>query len=148
MFFLTQGNYRFMKLLLARRGNWMQKDLEDMTPLHLTTRHKSPKCLALLLKHMAPGEVDTQDKNKVKILVKDNTCSSFRNYETVWVKNYCSTLPKFFRLCEIVTNMGIIVITVRNINVFLMIICRSSLYLVHWRSCWEHLDSYSVSFRV
>ncbi|XP_061220706.1 inversin isoform X3 [Neopsephotus bourkii] len=53
-----------MKLLLARRGNWMQKDLEDMTPLHLTTRHKSPKCLALLLKHMAPGEVDTQDRNK------------------------------------------------------------------------------------
>lgn len=79
MFFLTQGNYRFMKLLLARRGNWMQKDLEDMTPLHLTTRHKSPKCLALLLKHMAPGEVDTQDKNKVKMLLKDNTCSSFRN---------------------------------------------------------------------
>ncbi|XP_041904872.1 inversin isoform X3 [Corvus kubaryi] len=59
-----KGNYRFMKLLLARRGNWMKKDLEDMTPLHLTTRHKSPKCLALLLKHMAPGEVDTQDRNK------------------------------------------------------------------------------------
>ncbi|XP_006864807.1 PREDICTED: LOW QUALITY PROTEIN: inversin [Chrysochloris asiatica] len=59
-----KGNYRFMKLLLARRANWMQKDLEEMTPLHLTTRHKSPKCLALLLKFMAPGEVDTQDKNK------------------------------------------------------------------------------------
>ncbi|NWI15695.1 INVS protein, partial [Crypturellus soui] len=59
-----KGNYRFMKLLLARKGNWMQKDLEDMTPLHLATRHKSPKCLALLLKHMAPGEVDTQDRNK------------------------------------------------------------------------------------
>ncbi|NWV63181.1 INVS protein, partial [Malurus elegans] len=59
-----KGNYRFMKLLLARRGNWMQKDLEGMTPLHLTTRHKSPKCLALLLKYMAPGEVDTQDRNK------------------------------------------------------------------------------------
>uniref|UniRef100_A0A8C8RGI8 Inversin n=1 Tax=Pelusios castaneus TaxID=367368 RepID=A0A8C8RGI8_9SAUR len=59
-----KGNYRFMKLLLARRANWMQKDLEEMTPLHLTTRHKSPKCLALLLKYMAPGEVDTQDRNK------------------------------------------------------------------------------------
>ncbi|XP_012576856.1 PREDICTED: inversin isoform X2 [Condylura cristata] len=59
-----KGNYRFMKLLLTRRANWMQKDLEDMTPLHLTTRHKTPKCLALLLKFMAPGEVDTQDKNK------------------------------------------------------------------------------------
>lgn len=69
LIFFTQGNYRFMKLLLARRGNWMQKDLEDMTPLHLTTRHKSPKCLALLLKHMAPGEVDTQDRNKVKVLL-------------------------------------------------------------------------------
>lgn len=43
----------------------MQKDLEEMTPLHLATRHRSPKCLALLLKFMAPGEVDTQDKNKV-----------------------------------------------------------------------------------
>ncbi|XP_051872806.1 inversin isoform X4 [Pristis pectinata] len=53
-----------MKLLLGRRANWMQKDLEEMTPLHLATRHKNPKCLALLLKFMAPGEVDTQDRNK------------------------------------------------------------------------------------
>ncbi|KAI1894148.1 hypothetical protein AGOR_G00112830 [Albula goreensis] len=59
-----KGNVRFMKLLLARRADWLQKDLEEMTPLHLATRHHSPKCLALLLKHMAPGEVDTQDKNK------------------------------------------------------------------------------------
>ncbi|XP_039593424.1 inversin isoform X2 [Polypterus senegalus] len=59
-----KGNYRFMKLLLVRRANWMQKDLEEMTPLHLATKHKSPKCLSLLLKCMAPGEVDTQDKNK------------------------------------------------------------------------------------
>ncbi|XP_027405572.1 inversin isoform X6 [Bos indicus x Bos taurus] len=51
-------------ILQLKRANWMQKDLEEMTPLHLTTRHKSPKCLALLLKFMAPGEVDTQDKNK------------------------------------------------------------------------------------
>ncbi|KAJ8290991.1 hypothetical protein GJAV_G00020020 [Gymnothorax javanicus] len=59
-----KGNVRFMKLLLCRRADWLQKDLEQMTPLHLATRHRSPKCLALLLKHMAPGEVDTQDKNK------------------------------------------------------------------------------------
>ncbi|KAM6449309.1 inversin isoform 2-T4 [Liasis olivaceus] len=59
-----KGNYRFMKLLLAHRANWMKKDLEEIIPLHLTTQHKSPKCLALLLKYMAPGEVDTQDKNK------------------------------------------------------------------------------------
>ncbi|XP_054847555.1 inversin [Eublepharis macularius] len=59
-----KGNYRFMKLLLARRAKWLKKDLEGITPLHLTTRHKNPKCLALLLKYMAPGEIDTQDKNK------------------------------------------------------------------------------------
>ncbi|KAJ3597825.1 hypothetical protein NHX12_001342 [Muraenolepis orangiensis] len=47
-----------------RRADWLQKDLEGMTPLHLATRHPSPKPLALLLKHIGPGEVDTQDKNK------------------------------------------------------------------------------------
>lgn len=57
---------RFLKLLLSRRANWLQKDLEEMTPLHLATRHHSPKALALLLKHIGPGEVDTQDKNKVE----------------------------------------------------------------------------------
>eukprot|EP00066_Takifugu_rubripes_P014703 XP_011603969.1 PREDICTED: inversin isoform X2 [Takifugu rubripes] len=59
-----KGNIRFLKLLLSRRANWLQKDLEEMTPLHLATRHPSPKALALLLKHIGPGEVDTQDKNK------------------------------------------------------------------------------------
>ncbi|KAJ1134651.1 hypothetical protein NDU88_001102 [Pleurodeles waltl] len=58
------GNYRFVRLLLGRRANWMQKDAEETTPLHLATRPKSAKCLALLLKHMAPGEVDAQDRNK------------------------------------------------------------------------------------
>lgn len=62
---VLQGNVRFLKLLLSRRANWLQKDLEEMTPLHLATRHPSPKALALLLKHIGPGEVDTQDKNKV-----------------------------------------------------------------------------------
>ncbi len=62
---MLQGNVRFLKLLLSRRANWLQKDLEEMTPLHLATRHPSPKALALLLKHIGPGEVDTQDKNKV-----------------------------------------------------------------------------------
>ncbi|XP_007556277.1 inversin isoform X1 [Poecilia formosa] len=59
-----KGNVRFLKLLLSRRANCLQKDLEGMTPLHLATRHPSPKALALLLKHIGPGEVDTQDKNK------------------------------------------------------------------------------------
>ncbi|KAM6968064.1 inversin [Aplochiton taeniatus] len=59
-----KGNVRFLKLLLYRRADWLQKDLEEMTPLHLATRHPSPKPLALLLKYIGPGEVDTQDKNK------------------------------------------------------------------------------------
>lgn len=59
-----KGNVRFLKLLLSRRASCLQKDLEGMTPLHLATRHPSPKALALLLKHIGPGEVDTQDKNK------------------------------------------------------------------------------------
>ncbi|CAL8247184.1 unnamed protein product [Lota lota] len=59
-----KGNVRFLKLLLSRRADWLQKDLEGMTPLHLATRHPSIKPLALLLKHIGPGEVDTQDKNK------------------------------------------------------------------------------------
>ncbi|XP_008430853.1 inversin isoform X2 [Poecilia reticulata] len=59
-----KANVRFLKLLLSRRANCLQKDLEGMTPLHLATRHPSPKALALLLKHIGPGEVDTQDKNK------------------------------------------------------------------------------------
>ncbi|KAL2083920.1 hypothetical protein ACEWY4_019438 [Coilia grayii] len=58
------GNTRFMKLLLSRRADWLLKDREEMTALHLATRHPSPKALALLLRHMGPGEVDTQDKNK------------------------------------------------------------------------------------
>ncbi|KAI5620838.1 inversin isoform X1 [Silurus asotus] len=64
VFKTSNGNVRFMKLLLSRHANWLLKDLEEMTPLHLATRHSSPKPLSLLLKHMAPGEVDTQDRNK------------------------------------------------------------------------------------
>ncbi|XP_053743091.1 inversin isoform X2 [Synchiropus splendidus] len=59
-----KGNIRFLKLLLSRRANWLQKDIEEITPLHLATRHTSSKALALLLKYIGPGEVDTQDKNK------------------------------------------------------------------------------------
>ncbi|XP_062395551.1 inversin isoform X3 [Sardina pilchardus] len=59
-----KGNTRFMKLLLSRRADWLLKDREEITALHLATRHPSLKPLALLLRHMGPGEVDTQDKNK------------------------------------------------------------------------------------
>lgn len=70
-----QGNVRFMKLLLSRHADWRLKDLEEMTPLHLATRHSSSKPLSLLLKHMAPGEVDTQDRNKVP-----NDTHRYRHY--------------------------------------------------------------------
>ena len=73
---MLQGNARFLKLLLSRRANWLQKDLEEMTPLHLATRHPSPKALALLLKHIGPGEVDTQDKNKV-LLCRYQWCKKY-----------------------------------------------------------------------
>ncbi|XP_035382348.1 inversin [Electrophorus electricus] len=59
-----RGNVRFMKLLLSKHADWLLKDVEEMTSLHLATRHASAKPLSLLLKHMAPGEVDTQDRNK------------------------------------------------------------------------------------
>ena len=41
------------------------KDNEGQTAMHLSTRHKSIKCLALLMKQLKPGEVDDQDNNKV-----------------------------------------------------------------------------------
>ena len=54
-----------MKALIAKGANWKEKDIEGQTALHLCTRHKSVKCLLLLLKQVGPGEVDDQDKNKV-----------------------------------------------------------------------------------
>lgn len=63
--FLIQGHYRCLKLLLTRGANWKEKDKEGETALHLSTRHRSSKCLSLLKSHLAPGEVDDQDNNKV-----------------------------------------------------------------------------------
>ncbi len=34
--------------------------------MHLATRHKSPKCLALLMSKLELGEIDDQDNNKVQ----------------------------------------------------------------------------------
>jgi inversin len=62
-----QGNLKLLRLLLSKGALWKEKDNEGQTPLHLSTRHKSPKCLALLMKHVGIGEIDDQDKNKVKI---------------------------------------------------------------------------------
>ena len=55
-----------MKLLLSRSADCREKDNEGQTALHLCTRHKMPKCMALLLRQLTPGEIDDQDKNKVK----------------------------------------------------------------------------------
>ena len=50
---------------MSRGANWKEKDKEGETALHLSTRHRSSKCLSLLKSHLAPGEVDDQDNNKV-----------------------------------------------------------------------------------
>ena len=55
-----------MKLLLTRGADCREKDNEGQTALHLCTRHKLPKVMALLLRQLTPGEIDDQDKNKVR----------------------------------------------------------------------------------
>ncbi len=62
---IIQGNFRCLKLLLSKGANSKEKDNEGQSSMHLSTRHKSPKCLALLMSRLEVGEVDDQDKNKV-----------------------------------------------------------------------------------
>lgn len=62
-----QGNVRLLKLLLSKGANCHEKDNEGQTALHLCTRHKSPKCMTLLLRQLLPGEIDDQDRNKVQM---------------------------------------------------------------------------------
>ena len=64
-FVWLQGNFRCLKLLLNKGANWKEKDNEGQTAMHLSTRHKSNKCLALLMKQLEMAEIDDQDKNKV-----------------------------------------------------------------------------------
>lgn len=63
-----QGNLRMLKLLLSKGASIRDKDNEGQTAVHLCTRHKSPKCMALLLRQLSPGEIDDQDKNKVLVV--------------------------------------------------------------------------------
>ena len=58
-----------MKLLMSKGADCREKDNENQTAMHLCTRHKSLKCLTLLLKQLTPGEVDDQDKYKVKYIL-------------------------------------------------------------------------------
>ena len=53
------------KLLLSKGANWKKKDQEGQKALHLATRHQKTKCMALIMKHLEPGEVDEQDKANV-----------------------------------------------------------------------------------
>ncbi|KAH3749162.1 hypothetical protein DPMN_183653 [Dreissena polymorpha] len=62
---LLQGNVRLIKLLLSKGADCHMKDNEGQTAVHLCTRHKSPKCMTLLLRQLSPGEIDDQDRNKV-----------------------------------------------------------------------------------
>lgn len=57
-----------LKLLLSKGASIRDKDNEGQTAVHLCTRHKSPKCMALLLRQLSPGEIDDQDKNKVLVV--------------------------------------------------------------------------------
>ena len=66
-YFRFQGNFRCLKLLLNKGANWKEKDNEGQTAMHLSTRHKSNKCLALLMKQLEMAEIDDQDKNKVQL---------------------------------------------------------------------------------
>ncbi|CAL1532046.1 unnamed protein product [Lymnaea stagnalis] len=75
-----KGNLRLMKLLLSRGADCREKDNEGQTALHLCTRHKLPKCMALLLRQLTPGEVDDQDKNKRTAL---HWAASYGNLEHV-----------------------------------------------------------------
>lgn len=63
-------------MLLSKGANWKEKDSEGQTAMHLSTRHKSAKCLALLMKQLEPGEVDCQDKNNVSADLPRPSCSS------------------------------------------------------------------------
>uniref|UniRef100_A0A8C4R226 Inversin n=1 Tax=Eptatretus burgeri TaxID=7764 RepID=A0A8C4R226_EPTBU len=63
-FAAKKGNWRILKLLLAKRASPLQRDVEGITPLHLATYSTSVRCLVLLLRHLEPGQVDAQDNHK------------------------------------------------------------------------------------
>ncbi len=54
-----------MRLLITKNANTKEKDNEGLSAMHLVTRHKSPRCLALLMSKLEPGEIDDQDNSKV-----------------------------------------------------------------------------------
>ena len=65
LYSILQGNVRLLRLLISKGASCYEKDNEGQTALHLCTRHKSAKCMTLLLRQLSPGEIDDQDKNKV-----------------------------------------------------------------------------------
>ena len=83
-YFRFQGNFRCLKLLLNKGANWKEKDNEGQTAMHLSTRHKSNKCLALLMKQLEMAEIDDQDKNKVQLKTQlvSSASESFCVYST------------------------------------------------------------------
>ena len=62
---MFQGNFGCLRLLMSKGATSKFKDNEGQTAMHLSTRHKSVKCLTLLMKQLQLGEVDDQDNNKV-----------------------------------------------------------------------------------
>ncbi|KAH3749811.1 hypothetical protein DPMN_184325, partial [Dreissena polymorpha] len=76
----SNGRVRLIKLLLSNGADCHMKDNEGQTAVHLCTRHKSPKCMTLLLRQLSPGEIDDQDRNKRTAL---HWAASYGNLEHV-----------------------------------------------------------------
>ena len=55
-----KGNVRCVKFLLSKGADPLSKDDTASTALHLATRHRSSKCLDLILNRLPPGGVDDQ----------------------------------------------------------------------------------------
>lgn len=78
-----------LKLLLSKGADCREKDSEGQTAVHLCTRHKSPKCMALLLKQISLGEIDDLDKNKVGqeiLLYTSGQINCTLNYKWICIK--------------------------------------------------------------
>ena len=59
-----QGNVRCVKFLLSKGADPLSKDENGSTALHLSTRHRSSRCLDLILNRLPPGGVDDQVRDR------------------------------------------------------------------------------------
>ena len=118
-YFRFQGNFRCLKLLLNKGANWKEKDNEGQTAMHLSTRHKSNKCLALLMKQLEMAEIDDQDKNKVHVQLK-----------TSWYRLLLNRLCLFHRYLQCLSKAAI---SQRDVHMF-------QRTCLHWAASYGNLD--------